>query len=171
MPKRQRELLDPSDIPRNQLLTKAQQEMVDVDELNLNDEYASFAGKYADWTALYARAYKKAKTTKHNDEIEWAKSFLKIQEKKKYWVAEDPKNNKMPPLDTIKALTTLDDDRVRAHKKAILADAERERLKVFLSSIESKKEMLRSLGAKLRTEMEGDLAVRDYVKDQESKKS
>jgi hypothetical protein len=166
MPRDQQDLdLDKYNIPRKKLLTKSQSEFIEFDEFNLNEEFTNFAGRHADWGAMYARAYKRSKVAKHNSEIAWSKAFLKLQ------AEANTQSGKKPTVETLKAQTTIDEEYVEAYRIYVLADAEREKLKVFLDAIESKRDMMRSLGAKFRAEMSGDPAVRDYIRDEERNKT
>lgn len=153
------ELFDyPNEMPPESLMIKAQLDAVKIDELALDEEFIRFAGDLAYWNAVYSNAIKEYLIEKDECEIIRAKVWIRTKEKTKN---DKPK----PTVDDLKAMVTLDKEYKKARARLIDAEAEKESTRRFAEAMVAKRDMLQSLGAKIRVEMLGDPRIRDMHRD------
>lgn len=140
------------------LLSKAQLEAVQIDELQLEDEFREVAAKLAYWNARYADANRRFLVERHELRIMEAQLWLEER--------EDAENEKpKPTVDDIKARVHTRKEYKAAHMRYVEADAEQLKMKKFSEAVSAKKDMLQSIGAFKRAEMEGDPVTRQQVRD------
>lgn len=144
--------LDP-EVFRSEELEKFTIDSVRIDPVNLNEEFCELAPRLAYWNAQLASVTEKAMTAKMEYEQEKARKLLEIREEARLEKAK-------VTVDEINAKVLLDDEVVDAQVVMVGADAERLRVKGIVDAIITKREMLQSLGAKLRAEMQGDPTLR-----------
>ena len=135
------------------LLTKKQLEAVRIDELQLDDAFKNVPGDLAFWNARAASAVEQFLLEKHELKVVEAKLWLKNRE-----LTADVK-----PKPTEKDLTAMmheHPDWVAANLRLVTADAHKSRAFGFAEAVRAKKDMLQSVGAMMRAEMDGDPAVR-----------
>jgi hypothetical protein len=129
---------------------------VSIDPLNLNREYTELPPQLAYWNAQLASATEATMEAKAAMEREKARILLLVKEtaklsKDKLTVAEAD------------ARVSLNEDVQDTEDIYIEKEAERLRIKGIVDSIHTKRDMLQSLGAKLRIEMMADPAVREKM--------
>jgi hypothetical protein len=141
------------DKTKEELLTEAQLRAVEIDDMALDEEIMEAPGDLAYWNASYTKALREYLIEKHEFSITHAKVRMKIRAEK---ADATPKLTN----DDVNALIALDEEHQTAELKFIEAEAEKERLKKFAEAVAAKKDMVQSLGAKLRSELEGDPNIR-----------
>lgn len=137
-------------------LGEFERESVRIDPLQLNREYCRLPGQLAYWNAQLAEATEKAMEAKASFDRQRAITLLQKREEVvfaqlKRTVAE------------VDAMVTEDDDVVVAHACHVDAEARRMRVKGVVDAVHCKRDMLQSLGAKLRVEMEADPLLREQL--------
>jgi len=128
-------------------------DVVKIDDLALEEEYVRFSRDLAYWNAKYSRALKRYLLLQHNFEKTRARLWLEIKNEA---IASDQKMT----VEDIRCEVMLRDEYDQAYLKLIEADVQKQRIKKDVENLMAKKDMLQSLGAKIRLEMEGDLTVR-----------
>lgn len=128
-------------------------DVLKIDDLALDEEFIRFSRDLAYWNAKYSRAIKRHLLLQHRFEKTRARLWL---ETKNSAIAE---GNKLT-VDDLKCEVVLREEYEEAFLKMVDADVTRQKLKRDVDNLMGKKDMLQSLGAKLRTEMEGDPSVR-----------
>lgn len=129
---------------------------VKIDPVDLNREFCELAPRLAFWNARLADATEKAMETKADLEMERARKLLEVREELRL-------NKDKATVDEVNAKVLLDDDVSDAHAVYIGAEAERIRTKGIVEAILCKRDMLQSLGAKIRAEMAGDPILRSQL--------
>lgn len=129
---------------------------VAIDPLDLNREFTELPPQLAYWNAQLATATQSSMEAKAAKEREEARVLLLVKEtaklsKDKLTVAE------------VEAKVTMNEDVQDTQDIYIEKEAERLRLKGIVDSIHAKRDMLQSLGAKIRVEMMSDPNVRDMM--------
>lgn len=128
-----------------------------IDPVDLNREFCELAPRLAFWNAQLAEATKKSMIAKAEWDAESARKLLEAREEARL----DPKAKLT--VDEVNAKVLLDDDVSDAHAVWIEAEAERVRLRGIVEAVLCKRDMLQSLGAKLRAEMQGDPVLRSQM--------
>lgn len=129
---------------------------VRIDPVDLNREFCELPPRLAFWNARLADATEKALETKADLETERARKLLEVRE-------ELRTAKEKATVDEVNAKVLLDDDVSDAHAVHIGAEAERLRVKGIVEAILCKRDMLQSLGAKIRAEMQGDPVLRSQL--------
>lgn len=127
-------------------------ECVEIDPAQLNDEFIRIPGDLAYWSNAYAAASRDAAVAKLDYERAWAQLYLTLK-------AENA-GNKGATVDWLKAACDNDPDVYDAQLLMIEKEAEKVRLRGMVDAVIAKKDMVQSLGAKLREEMRGDPTLR-----------
>ncbi len=125
-----------------------------IEDMALDEEFLRLPSDLAYWNAQYTSANKTYLLEKHECRVTEARIRLIIRE-------ETLKDKPRPTGDDLKAMVYEDEEYQDAHKKYVLAEADKERLKKFAEAVAAKKDMLQSIGAKLRVELENDPVVRN----------
>lgn len=131
-------------------------ECVGIDPLTLNDEFVRIPSDLAYWNARYARALRAYLTAKVDKDITRGRLEPMMR------LAIQNAGGK-PTEKQIDALIDSNQDYIDACYKLVDAEVEKNEVYGALDAIRSKKEMLVSLGAHLRAEMQGDPRIRDQV--------
>jgi hypothetical protein len=129
---------------------------VAIDPLDLNREFTELPPQLAYWNAQFANATQASMEAKAAKDREEARVLLLVKEtaklsKDKLTVAE------------VEAKVNLNEDVQDTQDIYIEKEAERLRLKGIVDSVHAKRDMLQSLGAKIRVEMMADPAVREMM--------
>jgi hypothetical protein len=140
------------------LLSKKELEAVATDDLLLNEEFIRMAGDMAHHNRRYTDANREFLLEKHESSIVEAKARLRIRTET---LTDKPK----PTDNDLKAMVTVDSEVQQANLRRVEAEAEKEKLKRFAEAVVAKKDMIQSLGAKVREEMRGDPAIRDLHRE------
>lgn len=128
---------------------------ISIDEAQLDEEFRTFAGYYAYWTNQYSQAIEAALMAKRDLERTEAKIGLETRETRRLEKA------KAPTVDEVKSIV-LNDPQVRlAHMDFVTAEAEKIRIRGIVDAVSAKKDMLQSLGAKRRLEMQHEPRIID----------
>lgn len=130
-----------------------------IEPLALQEEFVRVPADFAYWAEQYKVALEKHLTAKAELERAEARSYLLSSNK------VNPATAKPFTVDAIKALVTTDPDVVLSRDAAVAAEVDSVRLKNILEAIRTKREMLISLGAQVRSEMEHDPLVRKRASD------
>lgn len=138
-----------------------------MDPLFIQEEYVRLPADLAYWNQKYAdalRAHLRAKIDL--DRIE-AQVYL---EKREVGYASGGKTTEA----TVAAQVACDARVLAAREVAVMAEAEKARLHGVVNAVSAKKDMLVSLGAHVRQEMDGDPTIREqhagFRKQQNSKR-
>lgn len=129
---------------------------VEIDPLNLDKEFMELPGWLAYWNQQLADAIEATMLAKAELEREEANKTLWYRSQAEF-------DKKKLTVDAINAKVIDHEDVVMARQIYIERDAQRLRIKGIVDAIIAKKDMLQSLGAKLRAEMSGDLALREQM--------
>lgn len=135
---------------------KAVQDAVAIEPLAMQEEFIRIPADLSHWNAQYTDVLKRYLIAKAQDEETWARVWLETREA----LLLDGKATEK--LIECKALTNPDYQKV--HLALIEVEVEKARVLGVVDAIRSKKEMLISLGAQIRSEMEGDPALRREYK-------
>ena len=139
-------------------LDKDMLEVIDFDDAQLDEEYTRYSGDLAYWNARYVKALRTFMIAQHIFKKVNARLWLEIREEAK------GQGEKMT-TDDLKCAVIMRDEYEEAHLALIEAEAEKERMRKFAESLQTKRDMLQSFGAKLRAELEGDPSLRKLTRD------
>lgn len=148
------ESLFPSDVTLDEYLIQC----VTIDELLLDDAFKRTPAELAYWNARFADANRAYLLEKIESDRMAAQLYL---EQREILLTLERK----PTEAMIKASVECDDRHYNARIKLVTAEAEKVRLRGVCEAMLAKKDMLQSLGAKLRAEMAGDPTVRGQHRD------
>ncbi len=137
-------------------LTKAVQTALAVDRLDLETEFARLPGDLAYATELHARALAHYLDAKHEREIAQA-SLLSSGAFRDAVAAGYAK----PTADVIKAASVCDPRVVAARRAENVADVARRRAHGLVAAIAAKRDMVVSLGAHARLELQREPTIRE----------
>jgi hypothetical protein len=116
----------------------------------LDEEFIRVPADLAYWNERYAQAHKSHLLAKLDSERTEASLMLEMREKLKAMGGK-------PTVDEVRANVITDPTYGSARLAEIEAEVERTRLRGLVGALEAKKDMLQSLGAKLRSEMSDPL--------------
>jgi hypothetical protein len=139
----------------NELLVDKQLEAIEIDMSDLNEAIIRAPGDIAYWNQIYTDAQRKYLLAKQDYGIVRAKAWMKIREEGK------SKTGKALTVDDLKALVEIDEEVQEVSLALIEAEADKEKKKKFAEAVVAKKDMIQSLGAKLREEMRSDFSIRE----------
>lgn len=129
---------------------------VKLDDFALDEEMRRAPADIAYWNERYARAHKAHLLAKLEEDRTRARRRMEIKA-----LAEAGPKGKAPTVEDMKAAVEADSEVYDATVRAIEAEVEKVRLRGVVDAVSAKIEMVRSLGAKLRIEMQNDPAVRE----------
>lgn len=141
-------------------LAEFTEDTVSIDPLDLNREFVELAPRLAYWNAQLAEATRKSMLAKIEHDRARAGKLVELRETLRS--GTDPRLAKAT-VDEIDARVTLDDDVADAQIVYVRLEGERLRIKGIVDAILCKRDMLQSLGAKLRAEMAGDPVLRSQL--------
>ncbi len=124
-----------------------------IDDLALDGEFIRVPADLAYWSGRYADAHRAHLLAKHALDTTHARLHLSIK-------AEADINKMKMTVADLDAAVKSHDEYLGAVLDLIDADADRLRLRGALEAVAAKKDMIQSLGAKLRAEMGADPMVR-----------
>jgi hypothetical protein len=132
-------------------------ECIKIDDLALDEEFIRTPADLAFWNARYADALRDYMLAKLEHERTAARLHLTIKAQ-----AEDGTipGLRKPTVSDVEAMVTSSPEFQASALALIEADIARQRARGHVDAVATKKDMLQSLGAKLRAEMAGDPAVR-----------
>lgn len=123
-------------------------ECISIDLVDLNDEFVRVPADISYWNGQLADATRIAMTAKLDLDRAKAQLFTTIRASKV--------DNKQPSIDTVNAQVDADQDIYDLELDYILKEAERLRARGAVDAVSAKRDMIQSLGAKLRAEMRSD---------------
>lgn len=132
---------------------EALEDVFDIDPLDLQDAFCNTPAQLAYWSGKYATAYRKAAAAKANEK-QVAGAYREV--------ARDRANairGKATEGDVAAQLEGIDEVQV-AREATIEAEYEKVRVFGIVDAIRTKKEMLISVGAHVRAEMDHDPTIR-----------
>jgi hypothetical protein len=128
-------------------------ELVQIDEMAINVEFTTIAAHFAYYNERYAEAVREYLHAERERKLQHARLSLVKRELL-------AKGDKKPTEGTVTASVETDEVYQAAYVREIDAEASKERLRGVLEALRTKREMLVSLGAQLRVEMQGDPLLR-----------
>jgi len=126
---------------------------VKIDPLDLNREFVEFPARLAYWNNNLADATDRYLTAKADYETAKAAARVRLR-------SSTLTIGKAPTREDIDAMVVLDDDVRSAQEVFMKADVDRTRVRGIVEALCAKRDMLQSLGAKIRAEMHSDPALR-----------
>jgi hypothetical protein len=129
---------------------------VDIDPADLNEEFIRAPGHIAYWNQQYADAHREHGVAKIEYDRAWAQLYCQLR-------ADFEGRKPAITVDALKAMVDQDPDIYEKQMQVVVTDAERIRLRGIVDAVVAKKDMLQSLGAKLREEMRGDPVLRNQL--------
>ncbi len=130
-------------------------ECVKIEPLAIQEEFVRIPMDLAYWNARYARALKNYLMSKIEVDVMYARLEPEIRQ------ALINAGAKVTEAQ-VKSAIESNEDYIAVRRDQVNAEVEKNELFGCLDAIRSKKEMLISLGAHLRAEMEGDPTIREH---------
>lgn len=119
----------------------------EIHEMELDRSYRELPARMAYWGGRYADAYEAFRRAENNRELVFAQVCMELR--------EQMRDNGLKPTDTAVKEATLRDPRVQdAIMEEIDAEASKERMRAACEAMRTKKDMLVSLGAHVRAQMD-----------------
>ena len=135
-------------------------ECITIPPEGIQDQFKRVAADLGYWNARFAEALKRMLRAKATEKQVRASAYLRI--KREATEAEPPKKLTEAALDA----TVETDEEVREIVDSLIeAEADKARLYGVVDAVRCKREMLISLGNFIRTEMEGDISLRNRMND------
>jgi hypothetical protein len=132
------------------------EDSIRIDPMDLNRAYCELPGQLAYWNGQLADLTHKAMLAKADHEADRARATLAIRE------ADRLDKGKMT-VGEVDAKVLLDTEVQDAQMVWIEAEAARLRVRGVVDALLAKRDMIQSLGAKLRAEMWADPVLRDQM--------
>jgi hypothetical protein len=150
-----------------------------IEPTALEEEFVRLPSDLAYWNERYSRAFKAFLCAKIDFERAEARAHIECREtlmieavgkaaEVTVSTTEEPKGKKAPvvkvkapTVDDINAATMEHPDLVKAREALLNAEVEKVRLFGVLDAVRAKREMIVSLGAHIRAEMQGDPSLRE----------
>ena len=126
----------------------------EIDQLDLDNEFARLPGRLARANELYATALKKALLGKANRDRAYAAAYIRLRDE-----AEE-EGEKLTEA-TLKAQIEADDEYRDAVDEWVVAEGEKAQAWGVCEAIRAKKDGLVNIGANMRAEMSGDPSLRE----------
>lgn len=139
--------------PKKQPELPSAEDVVKIEPLAMQEEFVRMPADLAYWNAKLADVDKRFLLAKAQSEHSWAKLWLTTREK--LLLSDGKATEKL-----IENTALADPEWQKAHLALVEVEAERSSIKGTVDAIRAKKEMLISLGATIRAEMDGDPMVR-----------
>lgn len=130
---------------------------VTLDPEALDEEMVRLPADYAYWNELHSVAFRQYHAAKMNEDMVRAARRMELREEK----LDD--KGKGPTVGDLDAMVATDADVQQAQLDTIEAETEMKRLKGVLDALSMKRDMVQSIGARLRIEMMSDPMVREQV--------
>jgi len=131
-------------------------ECVTIEPTMLNEEFVRIPVDLAYWNERYSEAIHKHLLTKLHYDQARARVGLEVRE-------EVAASGVKKTVGDIEAMVTVHPEVSAAYLDFVEADAERQALRNRCEAVQAKREMLQSLGAKMRAEIMSDPALRDQI--------
>jgi hypothetical protein len=119
----------------------------------IEEEFVRTPADVAYWNAQFSDALDEYLRARARRDLEWSRIWLLTRER--LLAAGEKATEKI-----VDAMTTVDAEYQAANEASIAAEAKKARLYGAVDAVRAKKDMIQSLGAKLRAELEGDPMVR-----------
>lgn len=133
------------------------QECANIDPLEIQEAYLKVPAELAYWNARYAKALRRAMMKKVDVDLLEAQLDPLMRK-----ALKDAGANVTESI--VKATIAQNESLIEARRELVDADVEKAQVFGALDAIRSKKEMLISLGAHLRAEMQGDPTIREHAR-------
>jgi hypothetical protein len=130
---------------------------VRIEPLALEQEYVRLPADFAYWGERYSVAMRTYLQLEEDTKRTTARLWMETREKL-------TAAGKKPTEAMIDAAMRQEEEHQKAHAALVGAEAEKERLRVVMEAIRTKREMLVSLGATIRQEKEHDPVIRERVR-------
>lgn len=155
----------PKDVTLDEYLEKC----VTVRPESLEEEFRRLPAELAYWNAKYAAAYRALALAEAHRRSVTSRTHLEMRERLKSVTEEElaktPKAKlRQPTVGDIEALVEGDELVILARRAELEAECEKVRIQGAVEAVRTKKDMLVSLGAHIRAEMEGDPVLREQVR-------
>jgi len=137
---------------------KAVQDAVKIEPLAMAEEFVRIPADLAYWNAQYSDLLRLYLVAKAESEHLWARVWLETREA---LLTDGKATEKL-----IESKATCNPEWQKAHLALVELEAEKARVRGVVDAIAAKKEMLISLGAHIRSEMEGDPMLRRDTRNQ-----
>ena len=132
---------------------------VQMEPLAIEEEFVRMPADLAYWNERYATAYKGlALAEQRRRKLE---ALLRIEYREKMLA-----DQKKPTESMVDAAVATDDRMLAARDDQIMAEVEKVRIQGVCEAVRCKKDMLISMGAHMRAEMNGDPTIRAQARDQ-----
>jgi len=129
-------------------------ECITLDDFALDEEFVRMPADMAYWNGQYADALRGYMLAKLAHDRNAARLHLRVK------ASNEEGGGKKATVGDLEAMVLTDDSYQETALALLEADVERVRLRGVCDAIATKRDMLQSLGAKLRAEMAGDPMVR-----------
>lgn len=125
----------------------------------INDEYVRVPSDLSYWSEMHANTYREWQLAKFAREQEWGSAVTRSRAmlNSERGVA----SGRGPTVDQVDAHAINDADYVKAKRDEVYLEAETKRLLGMVDAIRTKRDMLVSLGAHIRAELEHDPLIRE----------
>ena len=127
-----------------------------VDDLQINEEYKRIPQDIAYWNIKLSKALRaKLHADFEKDQME---SKLRIQHRARLEI-----DNAKVTIDMVTSAIDQDDEMKEAKLNGIDAEAEYQKIRGIAAAVSAKKDVLQSLGANIRAELEGSPTLREQA--------
>lgn len=135
------------------------EESIDINEARLNDEFIKMPAAIAYWANEHANKVADYQHAKLNKDQTYARLFTKYHAK-----LLDEKER--PTEKKVDAAIELDHEMYQAQVALLTAEREKNHVAGIMEAVRTKRDMLVSLGANYRAELQGDPSLRALAQNQ-----
>ena len=134
------------------------EECVQMEPLALQEEFVRMSADYAYWNECSAEAFKHWQELKSKREEVYATRLKDVREDLQFELDSDPNKKGKVTVSEVESAVLTDTYYRDAKAAEIAAEAEKVRLVGYLEALRTKRDMLISLGAHQRAEMDSGLS-------------
>lgn len=125
-----------------------------IEPLQIQDEYVRVPSDLAYWTEMHATIYREWQLAKFSREQEWGAAVNRAR-------SELSSRGGKATVSDVEAYAINDPAYVKAKRDEVHLEAERQRLLGMVEAVRTKRDMLVSLGAHIRAELEHDPIIKE----------
>lgn len=130
---------------------------VRIEPMAIQDEFIRVPADLAYWSESHSNLYREWQLAKFAREQEWGAAMARARAS----LSSEKQGGRGPTVDQVEAEAVNDPKYVEAKRNEVYLEAETKRLVGMVDAVRTKRDMLVSLGAHIRAEMEHEPTIRE----------
>lgn len=130
---------------------------VRIEPMAIQDEFIRVPADLAYWSESHSNLYREWQLAKFSREQEWGAAMARARAS----LSSEKQGGRGPTVDQVEAEAVNDPKYVEAKRNEVYLEAETKRLVGMVDAVRTKRDMLVSLGAHIRAEMEHEPLIKE----------